>query len=117
MKSAEGTEKITGYTTEIITDIALDWLKEGRDKDKPFMLMCQHKAPHRNWQPGPDYLTMYDDVEIPESRLVLPLGAAKHDSPLLNFPLGSRLSYNKIGVAWGMTRAAIDAFDAALPTP
>jgi arylsulfatase A-like enzyme len=66
MKSAEGTEKITGYTTEIITDIALDWLKKGRDKDKPFMLMCQHKAPHRNWQPGPDYLTMYDDVEIPE---------------------------------------------------
>jgi alkylation response protein AidB-like acyl-CoA dehydrogenase len=52
----------------------------------------------------------FDDVEIPESRLVLPLGAASHDSPLLNFPLGSRLSYNKIGVAWGMTRAAIDAF-------
>jgi alkylation response protein AidB-like acyl-CoA dehydrogenase len=51
-----------------------------------------------------------DDVEIPESRLVLPLGAAEHDSPLLNFPLGARLAYNKVGVAWGMTRAAIDAF-------
>ncbi len=51
-----------------------------------------------------------DAVEIPASRLVLPLGAAKHDSPLLNFPLGSRLSYNKMGVAWGVTRAAIDAF-------
>ncbi len=66
MKSAEGTAKIEGYTTEIITDIALEWLAEGRDKDRPFMLMCQHKAPHRNWQPGPNYLTMYDDVEIPE---------------------------------------------------
>ncbi len=30
------------------------------------MLMYQHKAPHRNWQPGPKYLTMYDDVTIPE---------------------------------------------------
>ena len=30
------------------------------------MLMYQHKAPHRRWEPGPDYLTMYDDVEIPE---------------------------------------------------
>jgi arylsulfatase A-like enzyme len=58
--------KHTGYTTEIITDLALDWLKEDRDQDKPFMLMFQHKAPHRNWQPGPKYLNMYDDVTIPE---------------------------------------------------
>jgi arylsulfatase A-like enzyme len=58
--------KHTGYTTEIITDLALDWLKEGRDQGKPFMLMYQHKAPHRNWQPGPKYLNMYDDVTIPE---------------------------------------------------
>ena len=36
-----------GYTTDIITDLALDWLKEERDDDKPFMLMFQHKAPHR----------------------------------------------------------------------
>lgn len=56
----------TGYTTEIVTDLALDWLKNQRDQDKPFMLMYQHKAPHRNWQPGPDYLNMYDDVTIPE---------------------------------------------------
>jgi arylsulfatase A-like enzyme len=55
-----------GYTTDIITDIALDFLKNKRDQNKPFMLMYQHKAPHRNWQPGPKYLTMYDDVEIPE---------------------------------------------------
>ncbi len=66
MKTAEGVVKHIGYTTDIITDLALDWLKEGRDKDKPFMLMYQHKAPHRNWQPGPEYLNMYDDVEIPE---------------------------------------------------
>lgn len=58
--------KHIGYTTDIITDLALNWLKETRDKDKPFMLMYQHKAPHRNWQPGPDHLTMFDGVEIPE---------------------------------------------------
>jgi len=56
----------TGYTTHIITNKALTWLKEERDEEKPFMLMYQHKAPHRNWQPGPKYLTMYDDVEIPQ---------------------------------------------------
>ena len=65
MKSVEGTKKIEGYTTDIVTDLSLEWLKEGRDKDKPFMLMCQHKAPHRNWQPGPDHLNLYDDIEMP----------------------------------------------------
>lgn len=56
----------TGYTTDIITDLALEWLQSTRDDDKPFMLMYQHKAPHRNWQPSPKHLTMYDDVTIPE---------------------------------------------------
>ena len=28
--------------------------------------MYQHKAPHRRWDPGPDQLTLYDEVEIPE---------------------------------------------------
>lgn len=62
-----GTEvKLEGYTTDLITDISLDWLKNKRDPNKPFVLMYQHKAPHRNWEPGPDHLTMYDDVTIPE---------------------------------------------------
>lgn len=55
-----------GYTTEIITDLAIDWLREGRDPDKPFLLMCQHKAPHRNWQPAPQHLHDFDGVTIPE---------------------------------------------------
>jgi arylsulfatase A-like enzyme len=62
-----GTEvKLEGYTTDLITDISLDWLKNKRDPNKPFVLMYQHKAPHRNWEPSPDHLTMYDDVTIPE---------------------------------------------------
>ena len=66
MLTPKGVVKHTGYTTEIITDEALNWLKETRDSTKPFFMLYQHKAPHRNWQPGPDYLTMYDDVEIAE---------------------------------------------------
>lgn len=57
--------KHTGYTTEIITDLSLQWL-EGRDKTKPFLLMCQHKAPHRSWEPAIKYLNKYDEVTIPE---------------------------------------------------
>ena len=66
MNTAEGVKKITGYTTDVITDVTLEWLKNGRDKNKPFFVMSQHKVPHRNWQPGPKYLTKYDDIEIPE---------------------------------------------------
>jgi len=58
--------KHTGYVTDIVTTLGLNWLKNTRDKSKPFMLMLQHKAPHRRWEPGPKHLTMYDDVTIPE---------------------------------------------------
>ena len=64
-RTQEGEVELIGYTTDIITDQALAWLAE-RDSKKPFLLMVQHKAPHRWWDPGPDHLTLYDDVEIPE---------------------------------------------------
>ncbi len=54
-----------GYCTEIISDIALDWLQKGRDPGKPFLLMCHHKAPHRNWQPSERYRDLYEDQDIP----------------------------------------------------
>ena len=60
------TERIEGYVTDIITDLSLDWLRSGRDQDRPFLLMCQHKAPHRNWMPGPDHLRDLEGEEIPE---------------------------------------------------
>lgn len=50
-----------GYTTNIITDIALEWLKNGRDRNKPFCMLLHHKAPHRNWMPDTSKLYLYDD--------------------------------------------------------
>jgi len=54
----------TGYTTDIITDLSLDWLKQ-RDEDKPFFLMYQHKAPHRPWDPDDKHADLYEDIDIP----------------------------------------------------
>ncbi|WP_353565315.1 sulfatase/phosphatase domain-containing protein [Haloferula sargassicola] len=52
----DGTKKrYTGYSPDIVTDRATSWL-DGRDPDKPFLLMCQFKAPHRNWAPAPRFL-------------------------------------------------------------
>jgi arylsulfatase A-like enzyme len=58
--------KHEGYVTDIITDLTLDWLKNKRDPSKPFLVMCHHKAPHREWEPGLNHLADYDGVKFPE---------------------------------------------------
>ena len=50
-----------GYCTEIITETTLNWLKNKRDPNKPFCVLFHQKAPHRNWQPAPKYVNLYDD--------------------------------------------------------
>lgn len=54
-----------GYTTDVITDLSLDWLKN-RDRSRPFMLLCQHKAPHREWEPALRRLGHDGDRKYPE---------------------------------------------------
>jgi len=64
--TAAGKTRVEGYCTDIITDKAIAWLEGGRDKSKPFLMMCQHKAPHRNWSPAPRHLGLFKDVTFPE---------------------------------------------------
>ncbi len=54
-----------GYATDLITDFSINFL-ENRPKDKPFFLMCHHKAPHRPWDPDAKHEHMYDGVTFPE---------------------------------------------------
>ena len=61
----DGKHREEGYVTDIVTAKAEKWL-DGRDKNKPFMLMVQHKAPHRNWMPAERHLSAFDEVTIPE---------------------------------------------------
>lgn len=61
-----GKEQVEGYVTDSITDKALHWLEAQRDSTRPFLLMIQHKAPHREWEPGPNHLRTYADVTFPE---------------------------------------------------
>jgi arylsulfatase A-like enzyme len=55
-----------GYVTDVITDKALKWLREERDSERPFMIMIQHKAPHREWSPGPEHVADFKGKRIPE---------------------------------------------------
>ena len=51
-----------------------------------------------------------EDVFVPEERLVAPLGKVQHDSALLRMPFRSRLCYNKVAIAFGLARSALDDF-------
>ena len=62
----DGTIKMNGYVTDLITDMAIGYLDSLRDKKKPFMLMYQHKAPHRHWWPPMDELEAFKNKPIPE---------------------------------------------------
>ncbi len=57
---------ITGYVTDIITDLTLNWLKNKRDKNKPFLTFYLHKAPHRAWWPSPEKFAEFYDKKFPE---------------------------------------------------
>ena len=68
MLTPEGRKVINGYCTDIVTDMAIHFIKESKELGKPFMLMCQHKAPHRTWMPALRHLNLYDDIKIPEPK-------------------------------------------------
>ena len=55
-----------GHSSDVITDITLDWLKNKRDTSKPFFLMHQFKAPHDDFEFAPRYKDYLEDTEIPE---------------------------------------------------
>ncbi len=62
---AKGRRVLPGYVTDVITDLAIQFI-ENRPKDKPFFLMCHHKAPHRPWDPDAKHRAMFLGRHIPE---------------------------------------------------
>jgi arylsulfatase A-like enzyme len=62
----EGTIRVEGYVTDIITDMTLDWLKEERNPTDPFLLFYLHKAPHREWLPAERHLEEFTQRRFPE---------------------------------------------------
>lgn len=56
---------LQGYVTDLITDLTLATL-ERRPRDKPFLIFCHHKAPHRPWEPNPKHAAIYESENIPE---------------------------------------------------
>lgn len=62
----EGTINVEGYTTDLITDMTIDWIDKKRDPSKPFLMMYLHKAPHREWLPAPRHFKEFTKKTFPE---------------------------------------------------
>lgn len=56
-------ETPVGYYTHVVTDYALNWLKE-RKSDEPWALCLGHKAPHSFYFPEPKYEHAFNDVKV-----------------------------------------------------
>lgn len=63
-----GTDTVTEtkrHSTKTIEDDCLDWLANKRDTTKPFLLLYQFKAPHRDWRPDSMYHDLFSDFDFP----------------------------------------------------
>ncbi|MCD6395557.1 MAG: sulfatase [Planctomycetes bacterium] len=61
-----GTRKeVKGYYTRVVTDMVIDWLKNDRIANKPFMLIFGQKAPHGPFVPEEKYKHTYDSAPVP----------------------------------------------------
>lgn len=70
MIGPDGSRTVPGYATDIVTDLAIDWLGR-REKDAPFALFVHHKAPHSPWVPNPKDKDLYPVGSIPEPETLL----------------------------------------------
>ena len=63
--NTKGKKRIEGYSTDIITDLALNWL-QNRKSIKPFFLLIQYNGTTYPWMPAIRHLNLFDDQLIPE---------------------------------------------------
>lgn len=62
--TADGESTVEGYVTDIITDLALNWVND-QPQDQPWCLLIHHKAPHRSWEPDEAHRDLYTKSAIP----------------------------------------------------
>ncbi|MBP7827117.1 MAG: sulfatase [Verrucomicrobia bacterium] len=74
-----------GYVTDLITDFSLEWLRH-RDRSKPFLLLSQHKATHREWSPPLRHLGWHKDRQFAEPETLFDdyanRGRAEHEQDM-----------------------------------
>lgn len=72
-EEGKGGEVVKGFSTDIVADRTISWLKE-RDETKPFFMCCHFKATHEPFDFPERFKHLYDSVEFPEPSTLLEFG-------------------------------------------
>ena len=75
--------QVKGYTTDILTDSAIAWMKEqsgARDR-RPFFLYLSHKAVHAEFEPSPRHRGRHANDAIPYPESMANTAANYRDKP------------------------------------
>jgi arylsulfatase A-like enzyme len=66
LSSEKGETEEKGYSTDLVTGEAIEWIQNRRDPSKPFLLFVQYKAVHVPRMPEFRFLEKYAEDTIPE---------------------------------------------------
>ena len=62
VRNGQPVGKLEGYSAPLIVDEATDWLKQHRDKSKPFLLSVWTHEPHYPIKASPEFKAKYPDL-------------------------------------------------------
>jgi N-acetylglucosamine-6-sulfatase len=98
----QNTIRVSGYdsthSSDAITDLSLKWLRQRKQKEKPFFLMHHFKAPHDNFENAERYDWLYGDVDVPEPESLWNRGGhGPIDKPLYGTSVGKRNARRNMG--------------------
>lgn len=87
----KGGRVLKGYNNDVITTEAINWIKNRKDKSKPFCLLLHPKPPHAPYTPATRDENYLKDVTIPEP-------ANLHDDYVGRTPhaIASKMTSNRI---------------------
>jgi N-acetylglucosamine-6-sulfatase len=78
-RNREGEFRAHGFSSDVIADKAMAWLDK-RDKNKPFLLCANFKAPHVLRVPAVRFMNRYWDMNVPEPPSLFDDHASRHES-------------------------------------
>lgn len=56
--------KDSSYITDVLTDLSINWLRQRKNKNKPFFLYLSHKAVHLDFEPSKKDKGMYKNLTV-----------------------------------------------------
>lgn len=79
--------RVHGFSTDLVTDKTIDWIREHKDDDAPFMMCCHFKATHEPYDFPERMRHLYDGVIFPEPENMLDKGPATNGRTFRGQPL------------------------------